>query len=117
MDEYDTLQIIRKLKKHFDALSKDSEELNRILRIREELSKMDDSTVLDENGESLIFEKEVVQKKKRPKPTTPITMAVDLENIDISREMKWIQKRNIYTDQDVEKLLSLLKGETHEKLQ
>lgn len=89
MDEYDTLQIVRKLKKHFDALLKDLEEMNRILRIREELSKMDDSTVLDENGESLIFEKEVVQKKKRPKP---ITMAVDLENIDISREMEWIQK-------------------------
>lgn len=117
MDEYDTLQIIRKLRKHFDALSKDLEELNRILRIREELSKTDDSTVLDENGEPLIFEKKIVQKKKRPKPTTPITMAVDLENIDISREMEWIQKRDIYTDQDVEKLLSLLKGETHEKLQ
>lgn len=112
MDEYDTLQIIRKLKKHFDAL--DLEELNRMLRIREELSKMDDSTVLDENGESLIFEKKVAQKKKRPKPTTPTTMAIDLENIDISREMKWIQKRDIYTDQDVEKLLSLLKGEGNE---
>lgn len=112
MDEYDTLQIIRRLKKHFGALLKNLEELDRILRIRKELSKMDDSTVLDENGESLIFEKEVVQKKKRPKPTTPITMAVDLENIDISREMEWIQKRDIYMDQDVEKLLSLLKGET-----
>lgn len=117
MDEYDTLQIIRKLKKHFDALSKDLEELNRILRIREELSKMDDSTVLDENGESLIFEKKVAQKKKRPKPPKPMTMAINLENIDISREMEWIQKRDIYTDQDVEKLSSLLKGETHEKLQ
>lgn len=89
MDEYDTLQIIRKLKKHFDALSKDLEELNRMLRIRKELSKMDDSTILDETGEPLIFEKKVAQKKKRPKP---MTMAVDLENIDISREMGWIQK-------------------------
>lgn len=117
MDEYDTLQIIRKLKRHSDMFLKDLEELKRMLRIREELSKIDDSTVLDENGEPLIFENKVVQKKKRPKPTTPITMAVDLENIDISREMEWIQKRDIYTDQDVEKLLSLLKGETHEKLQ
>ena len=113
MDEYDTLQTIRKLRKHFDALSKDLEELNRILRIREELSKTDDSTVLDENGEPLIFEKKIVPKKKHPKPPKPMTMAINLENIDISREMEWIQKRDIYTDQDVEKLLSLLKGGTH----
>lgn len=104
MDEYDTLQIIRKLKKHFDALSKDLEELNRMLRIREELSKMDDSTVLDETREPLIFEKKDVPKKKRPKPTTPTTMAIDLKNADISREMEWIQK----WEQEKKK------GETHE---
>lgn len=101
MDEYDSLQIVRKLKKHFDALLKDLEEINRILRIREELSKTDDSTVLNENGEPLIFEKKAVQKKKRSKP---MTMAIDLENTDISREMEWIQK----LEQEKKK------GETHE---
>lgn len=104
MDEYDTLQIIRKLKKHFDALLKDLEKINRMLRIRKELSKMDDSTILDETGEPLIFEKKAIPKKKCPKP---ITMAIDLENTDIDREMEWIQK----WEQEKKK------GETHEKLQ
>lgn len=89
MDEYDTLQIIRKLKKHFGILLKDLEEINRMLRIRKELSKMDDSTVLNETGEPLIFEKKAVPKKSTPIPTT---MAINLENTDISREMEWIQK-------------------------
>lgn len=104
MDEYDTLQIIRKLKKHFDALSKDLEELNRMLRIRKELSKIDDSTILNETGEPLIFEKKAVPKKNTPTPTTPTTMAIDLENTDVDREMEWIQK----WEQEKKK------GETHE---
>lgn len=81
MDEYDTLRIIRKLKAHFDELSIDLEEFQRKLALMNLLLKTDDSTVSDENGESLIFEKR--ESKKR----VANTMAVDLDRIDISREL------------------------------
>lgn len=79
MDEYDTMQIIRKLKAHFDELSIDPEELQRKLI----LMKL---TVLDENGEPLIFEKGESKKCETTRPITN-TMAVDLDKIDISREL------------------------------
>lgn len=86
MDEYDTLQIIRKLKAHFDELSIDLEELQRELIFMKLLAETDDSTVSDENGESLIFEKRKSKKREEPRPIKN-TMSVDLDKIDISREL------------------------------
>ena len=86
MDEYDTMQIIRKLKAHFDELSIDPEELQRKLILMKLLAETDDSTVLDENGEPLIFEKGESKKCETTRPITN-TMAVDLDKIDISREL------------------------------
>ena len=86
MDEYDALRIIRKLKAHFDELSIDLEELQRKLILIKLLAETDASTVSDENGEPLIFEKNESKKREEPRPITN-TMAVNLDKIDISREL------------------------------
>ena len=86
MDEYDTLRTIRKLKTHFDELSVELEEIQRELIFMKLLAETDDSTVSDENGEPLIFEKRKSKKREKTRPIAN-TMAVDLDRIDISREL------------------------------
>ena len=93
MDEYDALQIVRKLKATFSELSMKMDELQRKLILAKLLAETDNSTVTDENGETLIFEKKNSKKREVPRPIKN-TMAVDLDKIDISRELDLIEAYN-----------------------
>ena len=64
----------------------DSKNLDRskcMLDLKYTLSQINYSIILDENGDPIIFERNVSTK------------AFDLENIDISRELKWLGLKGV----------------------
>lgn len=63
--------------------SKNLDRSKRMLDLKYTLSQINYSIILDENGDPIIFERNVSAK------------AFDLENIDISRELKWLGLKGV----------------------
>ena len=63
--------------------SKNLDRSKRMLDLEYALSQINHSIILDENGDPIIFERNV------------LTKAFDLENIDISRELKWLGLKGV----------------------
>ena len=63
--------------------SKNLDRSKRMLDLKYTLSQINYSIILDENGDQIIFERNVSAK------------AFDLENIDISQELKWLGLKGV----------------------
>ena len=63
--------------------SKNLDRSKRMLDLKCTLAQINYSIILDENGDPIIFERNVSTK------------AFDLENIDISRELKWLGLKGV----------------------
>lgn len=84
----DALHAIRDLKKGLDKILEECDEISRVCSLKRAIALEDDSTILDEDGNVIEFENKASVRVAGPKPLDLEPYTLDLDKIDVSREME-----------------------------